>query len=361
MDDRSLSACPLGLPPEDLQRCHEVLGLNAWQALAGRRLFFTGGTGFVGKWMLGALLDADRRLRLGCHVTVLSRDPLAFLRDWPALRDRVTAVAGDVRSVALPGATFDVVVHAATDVAAHSPPREIFSTCVEGTRRVLDFAHESGARQLLLVSSGAVYGPLPAGMTRVPETHAGGPDPLLASSAYAEGKRVSEWLACRAADDGLQVGIARVFALVGPHLPLDRHLAIGNFVKAALDGTDIVIEGDGTPHRSYLYAADMAAWLWAVLLRGRSGTAYNVGSEESLSIAQLAARVRGVLEQATTVRVRKQAQPGAAVQHYVPDTARARHDLHLPPTLDLDEAIVRTARWYRERLARAAAGTQAHS
>jgi dTDP-glucose 4,6-dehydratase len=194
-------------------------------------------------------------------------------------------------------------------------------------------------------------------MTHVPEDHMGGPNPLLAGSAYGEGKRVSELLAAQATGEGLMVKIARVFALVGPHLPLDAHFAIGNFLRAAMAGEEINIQGDGTPHRSYLYAADMAAWLWAVLLRGQSGRAYNVGSDESLSIADLAQRVWRVLGREPHVRVQQHAQPGAVPSHYVPDISRARGDLGLPPPLPLDEAIFRTAHWYAER---AQTGGRAH-
>jgi dTDP-glucose 4,6-dehydratase len=179
-------------------------------------------------------------------------------------------------------------------------------------------------------------------MTHVPETHLGGPDPLLASSAYGEGKRISEWLASQAIAKGLEIKIARVFALVGPHLPLNKHFAIGNFLQNAMAGEQIIIQGDGTPYRSYLYAADMAAWLWAVLIRGQPGRAYNVGSEESLSIRSLAERICGLLDCAHGVAALQNAQPGLAPAHYVPDTARARHELHLPPAMVLDEAITRT-------------------
>jgi dTDP-glucose 4,6-dehydratase len=84
---------------------------------------------------------------------------------------------------------------------------------------------------------------------------------MLASSAYGEGKRVSEWLCAQASSNRFEVKIARVFALVGPHLPLDRHFAIGNFIKSAMACEQIIIRSDGTPYRSYLYAADMAGWL----------------------------------------------------------------------------------------------------
>lgn len=339
---------PLAIPKEDLLRCHEMLGPASWQALAGQRVFITGGTGFVGKWLLATLLDADQSFGLGCRVTVLSRDPAAFLRDWPTMSARVDWVRGDVRELAAGKDRFDVVVHAATDVVAQASPEEVFSTCVDGTRQVLRFARATGVSRLLLVSSGAVYGPLPPGMTHVSESYLGGPDPMSSGSAYGEGKRAAEWLAAHAAE-APPAHIARVFALVGPHLSLDKHFAIGNFLRAALADEEIVIQGDGTPHRSYLYASDMAAWLWAVLLRGKAGRAYNVGSEESLSITELARRVCEVLGRAPRLRVLRPASDDAVTSHYVPNVTRSRSELGLPPPLPLNEAISRMARWYATR------------
>lgn len=346
MNDRSNRPSPLNIPTEDLLRCYDLVGGMAWRALAGKRVFITGGTGFIGKWLLATLLDADEKLGLNCRISVLSRDPSIFQRDWPTIVGRVEWIVGDVRSFSIDKHHFDVIVHAATDVVAHATPEDIFSTCFDGTRRVLSLARQCNSSQLLLVSSGAVYGPFPAGMTHVPETHFGGPDPLLTSSAYGEGKRVAEWLTTQAVGEGLEVKIARVFALVGPHLPLDKHFAIGNFLRAAMNGTDIIVSGDGTPYRSYLYAADMSAWLWSVLLRGKSGRAYNVGADECLSIAALANHVCRTLASQSRVIVQKQAKPGIPPSYYVPDISRTRQELGLPMPLPLNEAIVRTARWH---------------
>jgi len=342
MSERSNFQSPLNISAEDLQRCHDLLGLASWKSLAGQRVFITGGTGFIGKWLLATLLDADEVLGLNCHVTVLSRNPSAFERDWPKTSGRVNWVTGDVRSFPVHAHQFDVIIHAATDVIAQASPDDVFSTCHDGTRRVIELARQCGASKLLLVSSGAVYGPLPIGMTHVPETYLGGPDPLLSGSAYGEGKRVSEWLASQAINYGLKVKIARIFALVGPHLPLDKHFAIGNFLRAALVNEEIVIQGDGTPHRSYLYAADMAAWLWAILLRGVSGRAYNVGSDESVSIYDLAKKVCNVLGCEPRVVL---LQPKSEVigSHYVPDIGRACNELGMLPPMTLDDAITRTA------------------
>jgi dTDP-glucose 4,6-dehydratase len=183
-------------------------------------------------------------------------------------------------------------------------------------------------------------------MTNVPETYLGGPDPMLANSAYGEGKRVAELLSALASTNGLEVKIARVFALVGPHLPLDQHFAIGNFLGAAMAGEQIVIKGDGKPYRSYLYAADMVAWLWAVLIKGHPGRAYNVGSEEILSIHSLAEKISSVFERTLPIAVQQAASPNAVASYYAPNTERVRQDLQLPAPIALDEAISRTRHWH---------------
>ena len=347
-----MSSAPLlsALPAEDLQRVLEQLPHDVWRGLTGRRIFLTGGTGFVGKWLLATLTEANRRFELGVTVTVLSRDPEKFRASASHLADSdgVLLVRGDVRNFDFPKGEFDTVIHAATDVVVKADPEDIFDTCIAGTRRVLDFAALARTREFLLVSSGAVYGRQPHDLTRVPETHAGAPDPLLLGSAYGEGKRASEWL-CAAASrrTGLRVRTARCFAFVGPYLPMDKHFAIGNFISAALEGREIIIHGDGTPLRSYLYAADMAAWLWAILLKGRAGTAYNVGAEIEISISDLAHRVAKVLCSSSQVRILKTTEPSSMSERYVPDNQRALSELGLPAPMSLDDAIARTARWNR--------------
>lgn len=342
--------CYPPLDESDLEHAFTTLGEDGWRGLAGKRIFLTGGTGFVGKWLLATLSEAERRLGLGCQTTVLSRDPEAFSASAPQLAQApgVELVGGDVRDFAFPNHHFDMVIHAATDVATLSTPRATFDTCVRGTQRVLELAQSTGATNFLLVSSGAVYGRQPPLIERITESYSGAPDILSPAAAYGEGKRASEWLACaQAAETGLRVSVARCFAFVGPYLPLDRQFAIGNFLRSAMAGEEIIIRGDGTAHRSYLHAADMAAWLWAVLMRGRPGVAYNVGGEQSLSIADLAHRIVRLLESTSTVHTLQTPPCGQLAERYVPDTTLAQTELRLGPPIALDDAIIRTARWHR--------------
>jgi len=339
----------LSLPSSDLEAINAALAAD-WPKLAGKRIFMTGGTGFIGRWMLRALADANTRFALGVQIDVLTRDADAFAkRDAPlAAAPGFRFIRGDVLSMEPAGERYDFVLHAATDASADlndSDPLRMFDTIVEGTRRTLDFAVAAKAERFFFFSSGAVYGAQPWDVTHVPETYAGAPNLTSHRSAYGEGKRAAEMLCTiYARQHGLDAINARIFALLGPLLSLDIHFAAGNFIRDAMAGRKITVEGAGKAVRSYLYAADLTAWLWAMLVRAPAGAIYNVGSEESVSIAELADRIARLLR-APGVEILGQQDPGWNPGRYVPSTEKIRNELGVAPTVGLDEAIVRTARW----------------
>ena len=324
------------LPREDLRQVLE-LTRPLWEEMQGGRLFLTGGTGFFGMWLAESFLFANDALGLNARAMFLTRDRAAFAAKAPHImaHGAVELLDGDVRSFAFPPGEYTHVIHAATTSSAPVPPVEMLETILTGTRRVLDFASAARATKLLFTSSGAVYGPQPPELTHLPETYAGVPD-----TAYGEGKRAAELLD---APLGIEVKIARCFAFVGPHLPLDAHFAIGNFIRDALAGVPLDIRGDGTPMRSYLYAADLAVWLWTILFRGAGRRPYNVGSEEALSIADLAGKVRDLLAPALPIDMVRAPDPSRPPLRYVPATGRAGNELGLRVSIPLAEAIVKTA------------------
>lgn len=320
-----------------------------WDDLRRARLFITGGTGFFGMWLLESFAWANERLGLDARATVLTRDAKRFAAKAPHLATRadIAFVEGDVTTFASPAGEFSHVIHAATEASAalnEGDPLRMSDTIVAGTRRALDFAGQAKARRFLLTSSGAVYGRQPPELSHVAEDFRGGPDITDIRSAYAESKRLAEWYCTAyAGRHGLPVTIARCFAFVGPHLPLDAHFAAGNFIRDAIAGKTITVNGDGTPLRSYLYAADLAIWLWTILLRGEKGRAYNVGSDVAISIASLAALVADLVP-GGTYRIVKEAQPGVLPERYVPAVSRAGDELNLRVRIDLAEAFARTIR-----------------
>ena len=323
-------------------------------ALRGARIFITGGTGYIGRWLLESLRHANRTMDLGLNVTVLSRRPAEFANRHPHLTDdpAITLIAGDVRNFSCSQNGFSHVIHAATDVVTSTAPLDLFDVTVMGTRHVLEFARRQGVRNVLLLSSGAVYGAIPDEIERVSESLPCVLDVTTVRGAYGLGKTATEWLGNTFGREyGLSCKSARVFAQVGPYLELGVHFAAGNFIRDALNGEPIVIKGDGTPLRSYMYATDLVTWLWAIMVRGQPGHAYNVGSDLGISISSLAesiVRIAGV--EGVGIKLLSQPAPGAAPARYVPDTALARNELGLSITVAIEDALKRTIEWNRTQL-----------
>jgi dTDP-glucose 4,6-dehydratase len=341
------------LPPDDLDYVLRHTE-NLWDGLRGRSLFLTGGTAFIGAWLLESLLWAADRLDLDLRVVVLSRDPARFRAGAPHITENraVQLLQGETAGFEFPTGTFPFIIHAAMEPAFEpgvEHPLGAYASNAEGTRRVLEFARTHGTRRLLLTSSGAVYGKQPADMTHIPEEYAGAPSTMDPGSQYGEAKRASEFMcALYSRVHGFDAVIARLFAFVGPLLPLDSNFAVGNFIRDVLRGGPVRIGGDGTPCRSYLYAADLAVWLWTLLFRGRSAYPYNVGSPHDLTIAELARTIVNVAAPGTSIEIAGRPVPGASPQRYVPGIARAE-ELGLRPGITLEEGIRRTLAWHRPR------------
>lgn len=336
---------------EPLLRQEAIRALQWLSELSGRlerkHLLLTGGTGFFGKWLL-TLLSILREEGVDIQVTVVSRDPARFLDANPFYREATWLhwIMADVRHVSLASQRFDLLLHGATDTsaAAHQDRLNIYDSILGGTRNLLENVVRAGVERVLLVGSGAQYGVLDAQAGPVGESSRLACASEQAVSAYGEAKRASETLAALYADrHGFELVHARCFAFSGQGLPLNGHFAIGNFVRDALYADAITLASDGKAVRSYLHGVDLAAWLLTLLVRGEPGQAYNVGSDQAISIVDLAHRVITRVAPGKPLHILGKDGAGS---FYVPDISKAR-SLGLSVWTDLDASIDSMARWAR--------------
>ena len=335
---------------EDLQHIYNHT-TNIWDDIRDKSIFITGATGFFGRWLLESFLYVNNKLSLNAKIVALSRDPDVFLQQYPFYKSETSIrfIKGDVQNFDFPLGDFQFIVHAATDADAKlnsEDPLLMLDTITAGTMRILDFAKMQPLKSFLLTSSGAVYGKQPADVVHIKEHEGFFIDINNPASAYAEGKRIAElYCSIYHKQYNLPVKIARCFAFVGPYLPLDKHFAKGNFILNGLNNEDIIVKGDGSPYRSYLYAADLTIWLWTILLKGKENVPYNVGSDFSLTIKDTAKAVAESFNNSINYQIIGK-PTNLPVQRYVPDICRANTQLGLKVKINLDDAIKRTCKFY---------------
>lgn len=343
------------LPASDLAEVSERVMAVAGD-LRGASILVTGGTGFVGTWLVESFLHLDRIADLGARMVVLTRDADAYAARAPHLvSDRRLSIQVGTLGLAgcfdgLEGITH--VIHAGSDVNRRMSPEEALEalrTLDQGTEELLEAAKAWPMKRFLYISSAAVYGKPHEGVPMT-EDCSNGPSTLGPESAYGMGKRIAELRTClHASSAGYTAVVARLGAFIGPLLPLDGGFAVGNFMADVLAGRRVRIQGDGTAIRCYQYAADLAVWLWMLLLRGEPGEAYNVGGEAAVSMRELAqwvARAGG----AQGVDVLGRRAPGLPPDRYCPSVEKAIRALGLENRTGLEEAIRRTLYWHSARM-----------
>jgi nucleoside-diphosphate-sugar epimerase len=321
--------------------------------LAGAHLAITGGTGFLGTWLLELIAALNTDYQFNTRVTVFSRSATDFVRRRPHLggRKEFRFLEGDIRFLTeLPHET-NYIIHAAalTDRRLFaSNPTAVGEINSLGAVRLLRAASLlEDLRNVLLVSSGLVYGPQPLGLERINENYSGGFPCDNANAIYAESKRFSEaYAASFVSETKIPLVIARPFAFVGPYQSLELPWAVTDFIRDSLAGRPVKIMGDGSTVRSLMYASDFAYWTLAALVCGQSRHAYNIGSPEPVDLLSLARMITRHFTPAPEILTRV-GQSGHETTRLVPCVEKARRELAVHLTVPLAEAIEKTINWHR--------------
>lgn len=344
------------IPEEDLSYVSAQLE-RLWPALAGQRIFITGGTGFFGIWLIESFLWSNQKLGLNGEIAVLTRDPDRFLRKFPHLRlhKELSLIKGDVKSVDFPDANFSYFIHAANLTPHEQDTKDRARTLTESTtatERILEIASKCKAKSFLFTSSGAIYGKQPEDIPNIGEDSVTEVNSFSELDPYGASKLASENLCKkRAIDFGISCKIARCFTFIGPHLPLNSRFAAGKFIAEALTGGPIRFSSKNEIWRSYLYAADLAVWLWTILIEGVNCRPYNVGSSQPIELHELASLIANQIPGPCGVEFLPPLDKKAQPLRYVPSVKRAELELNLVQRIELDEAVRRTLTWHSKQSA----------
>ncbi len=321
--------------------------------LRGQHLFITGGTGFLGTWLLELAKVLNEKHQFGLRVTVFSRNPETWAARWPHLgREKwVTLQAGDIRSLAEFPRDVRYVIHAAalTDRRVFaSNPSAVAETNSVGTMRVLRAATLlEDVQKFVLLSSGLVSGGQPWDLPRITEDFVGVMKCGDVNTVYPESKRLAEVVAqCAISESKLPVVTLRPFAFVGPYQSLQLPWAVTDFIRDSFRGGPIRIMGDGATVRSIMYYSDFAHGVLLALAAGKPRTTYNLGSDEPVELLTLARKITKYFDPVPEIKLRL-GQAGHDRNRLVPDTTRLAQELGFRATVPLDAALQKTIEWHR--------------
>jgi len=333
-----------------------------WGAFDSSSVLISGGGGMLASYMLETLLQLSLHgyrgpERVICLARSTERARARFARylDHSALRILQADVS---ESFAVDGPA-DFIVHAASQASPRfygTDPVGTLSANMLGTRNMLEIARHKASRRLLFFSSSEVYGAVPAAQMPIAEDAYGYLDPTLVRSCYSEGKRAGETMCVAWAHQySVPSVIVRPFHTFGPGLALDDGRVFADFVADIVNRRDITIKGDGSMSRAFCYVADATRAYFTAMLQGASGLAYNVGSDEEITIRNLAQRLeaafgeRGIRAMFLETPRTDSAYVVSTVNRVCPDITRIRQ-LGWSPTTSIEDSFRRTVRYCEDQL-----------
>jgi nucleoside-diphosphate-sugar epimerase len=260
---------------------------------------------------------------------------------------------------------FHYIVHAAgiaSPIYYRKFPIETMDANITGLRSLLEYSRKQGERGkpvlgFLYYSSSEIYGDPTPDHIPTPETYRGNVSCTGPRACYDESKRYGETLCVNFARQyDLPVRIARPFNNYGPGLKITDRRVIPDFVQDVLSERDIIMLSDGSPTRTFCYAADAIVGYYKILVKGRNGEAYNIGVEvPEISIAGLAERIVSMAAEIYGYRGKVVLQESLDASYLTdnpnrrcPQITKARTHLGYEPTITLEEGIRRSLIWYHD-------------
>ncbi|CBK78192.1 Nucleoside-diphosphate-sugar epimerases [[Clostridium] cf. saccharolyticum K10] len=264
------------------------------EQLVGKRILITGAGGTIGFVLTRYLLNLDKQFCLNLKLLLLVRNSerleLEFAEEIS--ESRVKIIVGDIRDFSEIQGEIDYIVHGASITASKmmvEKPVEVIRTNIDGTVNMLELARKKKVKSIVYLSSMEVYG-FTEDEVLLTEEKVQYLNPLALRSSYPESKRMCENLCVSYAEEyGVPVKIVRLAQTFGAGVKEEDSRAYAQFARCARDKKDIYLMTDGKSKRMYLDTEDAAIAVLTVLLKGKSGSAYNAGNKATYcSIRKLA-------------------------------------------------------------------------
>lgn len=303
------------------------------------RYLITGGAGFIGTHLTKRLLSAGHDVIIlddfsAGEASILSMLPARIIKGSVLNAELVSEITTDC----------DAIIHLAAVVGvrqAMNRTLETLTVSFRGTENVLRAATDTGT-EIFVASSSAVYGKI----KDVPVTEEA--DCLLGSSdkpswTYSAGKLVEEHLATAYHREfGTEVKIGRFFNVIGPHQRSAHGMVVPTFINRALRGEPLIVYGTGHQTRTFAYIEDALDGLELILSKGKTGTSYNIGGTEEVTIQALADRIIHLTGSSSPIRTVQYTEAFdeqfEETLRRMPDISRLR-SLGYEPQFSLDQAL----------------------
>ena len=328
----------------DLQAIYEE-NLD-WREFERKAILVTGATGLIASYITNFLLFLKREKKMDIKIFVLCRTPHKsdLLYKDAIANGEVTPIYQDVCDL-IEIKNVDYIFHLAGNASPYyilNDPVGIIRANVQGTMNVLELARRCKAK-VFFASTREVYGEV-KGVTRLKENSFGILDSMSPRSCYPESKRAAESLLISYFGQyGVPVYIARIAHTYGPGMNVNNDgRVMSDLIGNALQGEDIVLKSNGEALRAFCYVSDTVSACMYIILKGKSGEAYNLSNEtEEISIKNLAEIISS---QVGTNVILEDSQTPNAYCNYVRvglDTSKLE-ELGWTPQVSLGDGIKRT-------------------
>ncbi len=343
---------------EDVKKIAKEIKHEA-RDISGKTILITGGSGFLGKYLLYTLWHLNSSLKKKC--TIISVDNYitgtkqhgSFLgKDSDFL-----FIQHDVRTKLVYDRPIDYIIHAAgiaSPVYYMRYPLETLEVATLGTRNMLELAREKKVKSFLFFSSSEVYGDPDPNFVPTPETYPGNVSSIGPRACYDESKRLGETMSLIYHQRfGIPVKIVRPFNVYGPGMRLDDYRVIPSFLTNALKKAPLPVHVGGNQTRTFCYITDAVTAFFKVLLSKMNGEVYNVGNDyPEVNMMNLARMVSELFLNKITIKSvgYPQDYPLEGPRRRCPDLTKIRKALDYSPKIDLKTGLSRTLRWYKTQL-----------